>query len=215
MSWRQTRFSLCLVVVVSMALTSCRGSYSKKPPVHPQQNMDQQKRIDPQEPSSLFKDGRGMRLPPKGTVASTMADDDIHLQADDHLYRGKVAGKFVAILPSKDERGKPLALNDSLLKRGKERYGIYCTPCHDGAGTGAGIVVQRGMSRPPSLHEKRIRQMPIGEFYNVITNGVRNMPAYGPQILVRDRWAIATYIRALQIARNADNNNNPAEQGSE
>ncbi len=201
-----------LVLLAVVALPACRGSHSKQPPVHIVQNMDQQPRLDPQEPSSIFKDGRGMRTPPTGTVASTLADDDLHLQDDDHLYRGMKDGAYAETLPAMDENGAPLPLSATLLTRGQQRYDIYCTPCHDAAGTGDGIIVQRGMMKPPSLHDERVRAMPIGQFYEIITSGVRNMPAYGSQIRVHDRWAIAAYVRVLQIARNARLHQVPADQ---
>ena len=89
------------------------------------------------------------------------------------------------------------------MARGQRRYDIYCTPCHDRTGTGNGIVVERGLVPPPSFHDARIRAMPPGEIYKVISKGVRNMPSYAAQIPVRDRWAITAYVRALQVARGA------------
>ena len=127
-----------------------------------------------------------------------------HLDADDHLYRGLVDGAPAATFP--------LPITADVMARGRERYDIYCAPCHDVAGTGRGSVVQRGMLPPPTFHDDRLRAMPLGEFYGVITDGVRNMPGYAAQIPVNDRWAIAAYVRALQRSRNATLEDIPAAE---
>ena len=128
-----------------------------------------------------------MRTPPEGTVTTTATIDN------DRYYAGKEGGAFV--------RDIPVALTWDLLRRGQERFNIYCAPCHDRTGSGGGIVVIRAggtMVKPPSYHEDRIRQAPAGELFNVITSGVRTMPSYSYQVPVDDRWAIVAYIRALQ-----------------
>ena len=98
-----------------------------------------------------------------------------------------------------------------LLKRGQERFNIYCAPCHGQTGDGQGIVVQRGYLPPPSYHQDRLRKMPDGYIFDVITNGVRNMPSYRHQVPVADRWAIVSYLRALQRSQNATINDIPPE----
>lgn len=188
---------LAFVLVGAVALAGCRGSASPLPPVHPNQNMDQQNRVDPQEHNPLLPGGTAMQRRVEGTVAWG------HLEADDHLYRGRVDGAFANTLPAADGDGAPLTVERSLLERGRDRYAIFCTPCHDATGAGNGIVVQRGMMKPPSFHEERVLAMPLGQLYDVVTNGARNMPPYKAQIGLRDRWAIAAYVRALQISRNA------------
>ena len=90
---------------------------------------------------------------------------------------------------------------DALEKRGQDRYGIYCTPCHDKTGSGDGMVVRHGLVKPPTYHQDRLRHAPDGQIFATISNGIRNMPAYGPQIPVRDRWAVVSYVRALQISQ--------------
>jgi mono/diheme cytochrome c family protein len=203
-----------LVALCGLALLAvgCRGGTTTDPPIHYVQNMDNQARYDMQEPSDLFEDKRAMRPRVEGTVATSDLEDDKHLQEDDHLYRGQIGGAFASTLPASDELGQPMKLDSALMERGKERYNIYCTPCHDGAGTGDGIVVKRGMMKPPSLHDERILAMPIGQIYDVIANGARNMPSYAVQVPVGDRWAIASYVRVLQLSRRATLEQIPADQ---
>lgn len=199
-----------LVLLTGTALGACQGGVSEKPPVHWNQNMDQQHRFEAQEENPYFEDGRAMRPRIEGTVAWG------HLDADDHIYRGTVDGAFARALPAEAPEGQPLALDRALLERGQERYQIFCTPCHDGTGSGNGIVVERGMMKPPSLHDERAMAMPIGQLYDVVTNGIRNMPGYGKQVQLRDRWAITAYVRALQLSRNAGLDDVPADRaGSE
>ncbi|MEE9385832.1 MAG: cytochrome c [Nannocystaceae bacterium] len=180
------RFVLGALVAITAA---CQGDRSAEPPVHLIRNMDHQQRFDAQEANPFFADGRGMRLPVDGTVAVGQLRDD------GHLHRGRgLDGKLADALPSQ------IKLSRTFLKRGQERYGIYCTPCHDSAGTGEGIIVQRGagMPRPPAFTDARLLSEPLGHFYDVVTNGVRNMPGYADQIPVEDRWAIVAYVRTLQ-----------------
>ena len=200
--------ALVFVVATGGAITGCRGMTSPLPPIHPIQNMDQQKRVDPQEPSDLFEDGRGMRPQVPGTVAYG------YLKADDHIYRGRDENGFVNTLPSQDDKGLAITLDRDFLNRGQQRYQIYCTPCHDNAGNGNGIVVERGMPQPPSFNDERILAMDVGQFYDVITHGVRNMPPYQNQIKLRDRWAIAAYVRALQLSQNARLEDIPADEAA-
>jgi mono/diheme cytochrome c family protein len=176
----------------------CRGNLSEEPPVHLNPNMDNVARYDPQEPSRFFEDERAMRPEVPGTVARGS------LKSDSHLFRGKGPdGQPAATLP--------VDLSRELLLRGRARYDIYCTPCHGGAGMGDGIVVKKGLLPPPSFHDDRIRAMPVGQIFDVISRGVRNMPPYGPQIPVRDRWAIIGYVRALQAGRTASIEDVPAD----
>jgi hypothetical protein len=168
------------------AVAGCRGQTSRKTPIHLNPNMDQQERFDPQEPNPLFEDGRADRPEVPGTVYVG------GLREDDALYRGRSGDQFVDALPVK--------LDDRLMLRGQERYRIFCVPCHDGAGTGDGMIIRRGMTPPPSLHDPRLRAMPLGQLYDVVANGVRTMPPYAAQIPPEDRWAIVAYVRALQLS---------------
>ena len=106
----------------------------------------------------------------------------------------------------------PFPATREVLVRGRERFDIYCTPCHSRLGDGNGIVVQRGFRRPPSFHEPRLRQAPLGHFYDVMSNGFGAMPDYAAQVNPRDRWAIAAYIRALQLSQSAPASAVPAGQ---
>jgi mono/diheme cytochrome c family protein len=117
------------------------------------------------------------------------------------VARGELAND--ALLVPKDSNAFPLPLTAELLQRGQERYGIFCTPCHGLQGDGLGMVAMRGMKHPPSYHQERLRQVPNGYIYDVVTNGFGAMYGYSAQIPPRDRWAIIAYVRALQLSRNA------------
>lgn len=153
------------------------------------QDMHNQPKYRPYRPSEFFADGRSERP----LVADTVARG--HLRDDTLLYTGKVGEAFSAEFP--------MPVTKSVLLRGQQRYNIYCTPCHDRVGTGNGMIVQRGYKQPPSFHIDRLRQQPPGYFYFVMTNGFGVMPDYSNQVPVADRWAIAAYIRALQLSQNA------------
>lgn len=163
------------------------------------QDMHDQPKAKPQSKSSFFVDGRTGRLPVEGTVARG------ELRADDHLYRGKVNGVFVTTFPFK--------IDAALMERGRERYTIYCTPCHGATGLGNGMVIQRGFKIPAANHHiERLRLAPVGYWFDVITNGFGVMFGYAAQIPVNDRWAIIAYVRALQFSRNATIEDIPAAE---
>jgi mono/diheme cytochrome c family protein len=153
------------------------------------QEMAEQPRYDPLEPSAFFTDGRSARPPVEGTVPRGS------LRLDEHLYGGTVASVPADRLP--------VPLTRQLLVRGQERYDIYCSPCHDRVGNGQGMIVRRGFSPPPSFHDERLRLAPIGHFFIVMTEGYGTMPDYAAQVPPHDRWAIAAYIRALQLSQHA------------
>jgi mono/diheme cytochrome c family protein len=153
------------------------------------QQMAEQPRCGPLEASTFFADERCARQPVEGTVARG------YLHLDEHLYAGKVDGRPADTLP--------FPVTHQLLERGQERFNIYCTPCHDHLGSGQGMIVRRGFSPPPSLHIERLRLAPVGHFFDVISNGYGAMPNYGKQVSPHDRWAIAAYIRALQLSQHA------------
>ncbi len=189
--------------VLLLSLTGCfRGLPSEKPPIHLNPNMDSQEKYKPQAKSEFFADGMTMRLPVEGTVARG------DLRADDVYYTGKTAG-------GKTVKKLPVAITMDLLKRGQERYNIYCAPCHSPLGDGAGIIVKKGMLPPPNFHTDQVRNFDDGYFFEVISNGVRNMPGYKHQIAVADRWAIVAYIRALQRSQNASVKDLPEEKRAE
>jgi hypothetical protein len=179
-----------VIVVFALILAGCQGMPSEKPPVHPNPNMDWQEKFNPQSRNPFFEDNRADRLPVAGTVArGQLAIDKAYHEG---IYDN---GEFVTRMP--------LELSRDFIKKGQVRYDIYCTPCHGKAGAGDGIVIGYGYVPPPSFHEERIIEMPDGELYSSIYNGVRSMPSYRHQIPVDDRWAIVAYIRALQRSQNA------------
>ncbi|MBI4537329.1 MAG: cytochrome c [candidate division NC10 bacterium] len=151
--------------------------------------MADQPRYNPLAKSTFFEDARSARPLVPGTVARG------HLRADEPFFAGKSGGELVTALPFPLTRG--------LLERGQGRFNIFCSPCHDRTGNGGGMVVRRGYRRPPSFHNERLREAPIGHFFDVITNGFGAMPDHAAQIPPTDRWAIAAYIRALQLSQNA------------
>ncbi|MBI3405226.1 MAG: cytochrome c [Acidobacteria bacterium] len=161
-----------------------------------QQDMANQPRHKPLDASTFFKDGRASRPPVPGTVARGQ------LREDDHLYTGKVNGQLTTTFP--------FPVTRTVMQRGRERFGIYCTPCHGALGDGRGVIVSRGLKQPPSFHIDRLRQAPPGHFFDVMTNGLGAMQDYSAQVTVEDRWAIVAYIRALQLSQNATINDVPA-----
>lgn len=166
----------CLAVVLSLT-SGCRL------------DMHTQPKYKPYEQSSFFSDGRSERPVVPGTVARG------HLQTDELLYTGKINGVPANVFPF------PITRQD--LERGRERFNIYCTPCHDYTGSGRGMIVQRGFPAPPSYHIDRLRKAPVGHFFDVMTSGYGTMYSYADRVPVEDRWRIAAYIRALQLARQA------------
>lgn len=161
------------------------------------QDMHDQPRYEPLESSDFFDDGRASRPSVEGAVAQ----GQLHL---DELHTGKRAGALATVLP--------FPLTQALLERGQQRYDIYCSPCHDRVGSGQGMVVRRGFRRPASFHIERLRDMPIGYFFDVITNGFGAMMDYAAEVAPHDRWAIAVYIRALQLSQHATLTDVPPDQ---
>ncbi|MBD3402818.1 cytochrome c [candidate division GN15 bacterium] len=189
-----------ILLLVALVLVGCtRHRPSEKPPIHPNPNMDDQPRYDPQAPSEFFADGKAMRQPVAGTVARG------RLNADPEFYTGKNAdGDFIRVAP--------VTIDLELLKRGQERYDIFCGPCHSRVGDGKGIMIQRGYVPPPSFYDQRLVDTTDGYLFDVITHGIRNMPGYQYQIPVPDRWAIVAYMRALQRSKNATIEDVPLER---
>ncbi len=153
------------------------------------QDMHDQPRYEPLEASSFFQDGRASRPLVPGTVARGDLRDDTSLST------GRSGGRLVNRLP--------FPVTRQVLARGRERYNIFCAPCHDRVGSGEGIVVRRGFPPPPSYHTDRLRAAPVGHFFDVMTRGLGDMADYAAQVSPRDRWAIAAYIRALQLSQRA------------
>src|SRR2546423_3540389 len=168
------RLSFVAVVLSGIFLAGC----SLK------QDMAYQPKNRPLSPSDFFADGRSERPLVENTVARGALETD----------------QFVV---AKDSNDFPLPLDQQLRDRGEERYKICCSPCHGLQGDGDGMVAMRGMKHPPTYHQDRLRQVPNGYVYDVITNGFGAMLGYSAQIPPRDRWAIIAYLRALQLSRNA------------
>ncbi len=181
-------------------LSGCRGMTSDKPPVHPNLNMDYQEKFEAQERNPFFADGRAMRPLVPGTVARGFLRENSAL-----AYGRTPNGSYVQTMP--------VPLTRTLLERGRERYDIFCTPCHGLTGDGRGIIMtgNYGYVPAPTFHDDRLRGVEDGYIYEVIHYGVRNMPAYGYQISVEDRWAVVSYVRALQRSRNASADDVPAD----
>jgi mono/diheme cytochrome c family protein len=162
-------------------------------------DMHVQPRYNPLAKSDFFPDQRAARPPVEGTVAR--GDE----RADSYFYTGKIGNN--------DGDYLPFPVTQQVLQRGRERFNIYCSPCHSRVGDGSGIVPSRGFARkPPSYHIERLRKAPIGYFFDVATNGFGIMLDYSAQISPRDRWCIAAYIRALQLSQNATMADVPAGQ---
>ncbi len=186
---KQARLAGAVLVLLTTA--GClRGCPSEKPPIHPNPSMDDQPKLLAQDESKFFYDGAGMRPPVPGTIARG------ELRQDPTFFEGKGAdGKFVA--------QSPVAASEAVLERGKQRYTIYCQPCHDPRGGGTGILFQRGKVPTTAVHDPRIVAYPDGQIFDVITNGIGLMPSYKWPIPPQDRWAIVAYVRELQKRHQA------------
>lgn len=198
MSPRKSPLLLALGCVLTLA--ACRGETSTEPQIIPLRNMNDQPRYDPQQRSPFFGDHRTMRPPVDGAVAREM-DPDIEAST------GRTAddADWVPRIPNGVVRGA--GGMDPLLARGRDRFDIYCAPCHGFSGDGEGTVAQRAVAlgndalKPPNLHQARLQHIPDGQLYATITHGIRNMPAYGHNVPLNDRWAIVAYVRALQLSQ--------------
>jgi len=175
-----------------LLLAGCRGQRSERAPIHPHLGMDFQEKFQAQTYNPLFENKMSMRKPVSGTVARGRLDKNTV------LHTGRTSeGEYVQQVP--------IDVTRAVVERGQDRYNVYCAPCHGKTGAGDGVIMRGDYGYTPasSYHIDRLRQASDGYLYDVIANGVRNMPAYGQQIPVRDRWAIVTYIRALQRSQNA------------
>jgi mono/diheme cytochrome c family protein len=178
-----------LVALLAVAGLGCR------------QDMHDQPKYKPYRQSEFFTDGRAMRPLVAGTVAQGTLRDDTA------LFTGKSGGDFVTEIP--------LAVTADLLERGRSEFQVFCSPCHGRTGKGDGMIVQRGFKRPTSYHVDRLRQTPVGYFFDVITNGYGAMSDYAAQVPVEDRWAIVAYLRTLQLSQYAPAADVPADRKAE
>lgn len=172
-----------LVGTALLTLAGCRS------------DMQNQPKYIPLRESDFYADKRSARPIIEGTVARGQ------LKSDTYFYTGKIGNN--------DGDYMPFPVTAEVLQRGQQRYNIYCSPCHSELGDGNGMIVQRGYKRPPSYHIDRLRKAPIGYFFDVVTNGFGAMPDYAVQVAPKDRWAIAAYIRALQLSQNASQSDLP------
>jgi Cytochrome C oxidase, cbb3-type, subunit III len=187
-AWART-IAIASIALAGVILPGCRL------------DMHIQPKYLPYDPSNFFDDGRSERQPVPGTVARG------HLRLDELLYTGKENGVLSNRFPF------PVTRAD--LQRGRERFNIYCTPCHDYTGRGHGMIVQRGFPPPPSYHIDRLRNAPAGHFFEVMTNGFGSMYSYASRVSPEDRWRIVAYIRALQLAQRASVTDVPESERSQ
>jgi mono/diheme cytochrome c family protein len=191
MTARKRRVLGALAFFSAVALTGCaRGCTSSRPPIHLNPSMDNQPKVRPQAASDFFFNGSAMREPVPGTIPIG------GLKEDGSFFTGKGAdGQFVAKIP--------VATDEALLERGRQRYVIYCQPCHDARGDGRGILFQRANVPTATFHQDKIINYPDGQIFDIMTNGQGLMPAYRWPIPPADRWAIIAHIRELERERLA------------
>ena len=215
MRMRYAYLTLAFLTVFVVAIFGFRGSISSRSPidVFPEwafPGMKRQPKYKNQGESKFFADGRADRPIPAGTVAASYGPAGQAFRGDDHFYRGKTSsGEFARGFPA------GLSIDNALIQRGRERFNIYCQPCHGALGDGQGVTKSYGMGATPSYHIDRIRTMPEGEIFNTITNGKGNMQSYADKLEVSDRWAVILYVRALQRAQAGSVDDVPAAHKSE
>jgi mono/diheme cytochrome c family protein len=185
---------LAFALVAAPLLAGCRGETTKETPFVGIRGMYDQPRYNMQEESAFFPDKRNMRPPVEGAVSREE-------ELDDGRGHGRLEDGTGYVLTIPPEVAKDAGGMEALVARGQDRFKIYCTPCHDNTGSGDGMAIRHGMIKPPTFHQDRLRHVPDGQLFATISNGIRNMPAYGPQIPVNDRWAIVGYVRALQLSQ--------------
>ena len=167
---------IAMVCASALSFAGCGGTL--------RQDMANQPRQNPLSPAKFFPDDRSERpLIDNTVVRGALAEDELFVPKESNAF--------------------PLPLTQELLERGRDRYAIFCTPCHGLQGDGMGMVTLRGMKHPPSYHQDRLRNVPNGYLFDVITNGFGAMNGYSVQLAPRDRWAVVAYLRALQVSRNA------------
>ncbi len=209
---RKLIYTLLLIASISLIpmgyLYKSTRDVKSKPRIQVVYDMDNQSSYGQQKENEFFADNMSMRSYPEGTVARGQ------LNADDAYYRGtNDAGEFIADMP--------VEMNMELLERGQDRFNIFCSSCHGQSGNGDGLVhrhaakLAEGLWVPPSnLTSKAVVDLPVGNIFNTISNGIRTMPGHGTQIPHQDRWAIVAYVRALQLSRNANIDDLPADTQS-
>ena len=202
---------LVTLPVLLFGVVGIQGRMSRKPPIEIFPDMARQPKLRPQEPNHFFANGVSSQMPPAGTIARSepiqTADGPVYHFEDAPVNTGCFTGttNFVPV--------NPLAVNGPLLERGRERFDIYCAPCHGRLGDGNGITKKIGvMPAVANLHDQRIIAMADGEIFNTVTHGKGLMGAYGPLMPVEDRWAVIAYVRALQLSGLGTLADLPADQ---
>jgi mono/diheme cytochrome c family protein len=190
-----------------------QGGLMRKPPFELFPDMDRQAKLRPQEPFHFFTNGISSQLPPAGTVARSQmietANGEIYAFEDSPVNTGRIAGT------TNFAETNPLVVNAALLQRGRDRFDIYCSPCHGRLGDGNGITKKIGvMPAVANLHDQRIVEMADGEIFNTVTCGKGLMGAAGPLLPTEDRWAVIAYLRALQLSWLGTTNDLTAEQSA-
>ena len=213
--------SLLSIALVGAALGAAtvgilgfQGSQMRQTPFELFPDMDRQAKLRPQEPNRFFANGMSSQLPPAGTIARSAAihtvSGEVYAFEDSPANTGKVSGttNFVET--------NPLPVDEALLARGRERFDIYCAPCHGRLGDGNGITKKLGvMAAVANLHDKRIVELTDGEIFNTITHGKSTMAGVGPLLPTQDRWAVVAYLRALQLSwLGAKEDLTPAQQAA-
>jgi mono/diheme cytochrome c family protein len=195
-----------LALVPFACVARARVTRSPLPRLHLVPDMDNQGRYESQQENPWFADGRAMRPPVAGTVPRESIDDDAYT-------KGYVGQAWITTFPER------VTVDERLLARGRERYGIYCSPCHGLSGYGDGMVARRadklqqgGFTVPSSFHTDPVPSRPVGHLFHTISHGIRTMPAYGSQIPIADRWAIVAYVRALQRSQHASIDDVPQDE---
>ena len=191
---------LLLSVIAVISFAGFRGSLSRRPPLEVFPDMKRQPKLRPQKPSPLFEDRRDSRLPVAGTIPlGTLLEDD-------PVATGRVPGTTNLI------EANPLPVTAEFLSLGRERYAIYCAPCHNPVGDGNGIITKYGLLKAGNFHEPRLVRMPDGEVFTTITVGKNQMASYASQVSITNRWAIIAYIRALERAQLGRPEDVPADK---
>jgi mono/diheme cytochrome c family protein len=205
---------LLTATAVGVGIAGFRGRLSRRPPIEVFPDMDRQLKLRPMQPNDFFPNGISSQLPPTNTIARSeplpTVNGLVYAWEDKPVNTGRVTGttNFVET--------NPLPVTGQLLRRGRERFDIYCAPCHGAPGDGNGITKKIGvMPAVASLHDKRIVEMADGEIFNVITHGKGLMAAQGPLVPVGDRWAVVAYLRALQLSRLGTVDDLPPAQQAE
>ena len=199
---------------VTVGILGFQGSQMRKPPFELFPDMDRQAKLRPQEPNHFFANGISSQLPPAGTVARSQpiqtVNGEVYAFEDSPVNTGKISGSTNFV------ETNPLPVNEALLQRGRERFDIYCAPCHGRTGDGNGITKKVGvMAAVANLHDKRIVELADGEIFDTITHGKSTMGAVGPLLPTPDRWAVVAYLRALQLSwLGAKDDLTPAQQAT-